>query len=575
MTVDLLRWLEEPSEQRGVYFAGGAADWDFHSHAALAAATRSAAAHVAEHRRPDAPVVAILLPTGPAFLAAFFGTLLAGATPCPLAPPSIMRGEDYTASLTAKLRAAEPGLAIVDAAFRDHVAGAAAAAGLALPVIDLADAPPAAPAQAAAAAELGLLQFTSGSTGRPKGVRVRRENLERNLAMLRDWLRLADEDTFATWLPLFHDMGLIGLMLLPVATGSTLYAMSPEQFLRRPARWLECFGRHGATIGCAPTFGYGYAHARVRDADLEGMDFSRWRIGGVAAERLDAAVMRRFVARLEPLQARPALIVPAYGLAEATLLVAGHAVGELARAVKVDWDDLRFGAEVGILATASVDDAAGIGDGVGWVVASGQTLAGAAVTVADDEGRELPPGHLGEIVVRGGSVADGYIATSTDDHARRFVAGTLRTGDAGFLLGDDLFVVGRIGDSLKVRGRTVYVEELENRLATLPGIDLRRCVTFAGREARGDAVVALVEREPGAWVEPVLRTLAAEVGAAVRVYVLSAPRGAIRRTSSGKPRRRSMWSAFLSRDLGGKIVAESGAISATERVARTATASAA
>lgn len=559
MKIDLLAWLDGPEARRGIRFARPGEDWDRHTWEAMARLVHQAAGRIADERRERGTPVAIVLPTGPEFLAAFFGSLLVGGTPCPLAPPAALQDPRvYADHVAGMLGVADPALVVTAPELAGVVGQATAAAGLERGplVLDLSGDEHAGSGGERAReqpAELALLQFTSGSSGRPRAARVSWENLEANISMMAGWVGAdVESDQLATWLPVHHDMGLIGCMLCPTVVQGETWAMRPEQFIRSPARWLACFGRHGATVGAAPTFGFAYATKRVRDDELEGMDFSRWRVATVGAERIDAGVLARFSERLAPYGFRRSTFVPGYGMAEATLLVTGRHAPEPAPVVRPAWAAMRFGEAVAVDETATLGDHR-VGDGIGWLVSCGSAHPGATVAVVDEDGSPLPGGHLGEVLVGGRSVAWGYHGDDTVGTAR-FVDGVLRTGDAGFLLGGELYVVGRIGDSLKVRGRSLYMEDLEARLARLDGIVRGRCVLFAGAEGEGDALVALVEGVPGDWAAAAARLLADEVGEAVTVHVLCGRRGSIARTSSGKPRRRVMWRQWIDGTLRAKAL---------------------
>jgi acyl-CoA synthetase (AMP-forming)/AMP-acid ligase II len=234
-------------------------------------------------------------------VAAFFGTLIAGGTPSPLAPPLIFRSADeYVSQLTRQLQAASPCLVVSDADLLSVVAGAVETAGLDCPCLALSLAGERRDLRARPPAGLALLQFTAGSSGSPRGVRVSWRNLEAQVAALHQWVRWRQDDSVASWLPLYHDMGLIGMFLCSVVHRAHLWLMRPEQFLRSPASWLACLGRFGATMTGGPTFGYAYTASRVTSAELGGMDFSRWRVAAVGAERVDLAALERFARLVAP-----------------------------------------------------------------------------------------------------------------------------------------------------------------------------------------------------------------------------------------------------------------------------------
>jgi acyl-CoA synthetase (AMP-forming)/AMP-acid ligase II len=385
-------------------------------------------------------------------------------------------------------------------------------------------------------AGLALLQFTAGSSGSPRGVRISWRNLETHIAALHQWVRWRQDDSVASWLPLYHDMGLICLFLCSVVHRAHLWLLRPEQFLRSPASWLACLGRFGATMTAGPSFGYAYAARKVTSAELEGMDFSRWRVAAVGAERVDPAALDRFARLVAPNGFRREAFLPGYGLAEATLALTGTGLGELPALVSADRASLRFGEPVRVLERGCLDPAGDRGRG-DWLVGCGRSLPGIRLWVVDAEGAPLGEGRLGEIVASGPWVAEGYQGAQASGPTR-FAQGQLCTGDAGFLLDGELFVLGRMGDSTKVRGRSLYAEDVEARLAAIPGVPAGRVVVVFGRFDGLDTVAAVVEREPGAWVEPAARRLRSETGRSARVLVLQVPRYAIPRTSSGKPRRR-------------------------------------
>jgi fatty-acyl-CoA synthase len=438
----LLRWLDDPDTDRGIHFADNAGGWSFRSYADLASSVAEAAGRLQDAGLRTGGVICIAVPSGPEFVAAFFGALIAGGTPSPVAPPLIFRSADeYVSQLTRQLQAASPCLVVSDADLQPVVAGAAQATGLDCPCLSLPLAGERCDLRARPPAELALLQFTAGSSGSPRGVRISWSNLETHVAALRRWVRWRRDDSVASWLPLYHDMGLIGMFLCSVVHRAHLWLMRPEHFLRSPASWLACLGRFGATMTASPTFGYAYAASKVTPAELEGMDFSRWRAAAVGAERVDPAALDRFARLVAASGFRREAFLPGYGLAEATLALSGSRLGELPLLVAVDQASLRFGDPVRVLERGCLDPTGG-GRRDDWLVGCGRALPGIRLSIADANGAPLGEGRLGEIVASGPWVAGGYQGAPAGGQTR-FLQGRLYTGDAGFMLDGELFVLGR------------------------------------------------------------------------------------------------------------------------------------
>lgn len=553
---DLLSWLTAPSADRGLRVAGPGGAWSFTSYADLADEVLGFAARLRAVDAPVGAVVTLLATEAKSFVVAFMGTLAAGLTPSPVAPPRAYRTtERYRAHLARIVDAARPAVVVTQHDTREAAEAVCAELGakavlVAAPAaVGAVAADPTAPGDAEvggapvrrAAEDLALLQFTSGSSGNPKGVRVSWGALTANVSAIRDWLRIGPQDVFASWLPLFHDMGLVGAMIMPVASGIDLWLMTPEQFVRSPERWLECFGRNGATVTTAPSFGYSYCARRVKPEQLRGSDFSAWRVAILGAERIDPQGVADFTALLGPHGFDPHALVGAYGLAESTLAVTGVTPGDGSPLLRTANPAAEFGTAI---------EAAGRGvlgpdrAAANWLVGCGSPVGDLRVRIVDDEGRSLPEGHFGEIAVAGSSVADGYL--HADGRLTAFDRADLRTGDGGFLWEGQLYVVGRVADSLKVRGAALFAEDLEAELAGLDGLDAGRLVVLLGSVDGTDHVVLLVEAATAdGWLEPAVNTLLAATGPELTPTVLLGRRGAIERTSSGKPRRRVLWQRLL------------------------------
>ncbi|GAA2573727.1 AMP-binding protein [Actinomadura fulvescens] len=558
----LLDWLEAPDESHGIRLALPGGGWRFHSYAGLATDVRRLAAFLRDRRVPAGTPVSLMLSNPLDFAAGFAGCLLAGLTPSPIATPLTFGGRaQYAEHVAGVLRVARPSLVLADGELYDVAAEAAQAAGFEDALVRLPepadlpepdDAP--APASASGPASLGasgparlggsrpdlaLLQFTSGSSGRPKGVRVTWDNLDENITALRAWSRWGPGDSFASWLPLYHDMGLIGGLLTPLVSQADLWLMTPDQFIRSPLRWLECFGSLGATMTTAPTFGYAYTHRRVREQDIAEMDFSGWRVAICGAERVDAGELAEFTALLRPRGFRSEALMPAYGLAEGTLGVTGVEPDVSSPVVRLGERALTPGEPVRVAETATlgVDRV----KGAGWLTACGPEMRGVRVRIVDEEGVPVPEGSFGEIQIGGSSVAPGY---ATVDGTIDFDQDGWSTGDSGFRLDGHLYVVGRIGDSLKVRGRRVHAEDLEAELARVDGISAGRCAVVFGSHHAVDVAAAVVESSGEGWLEDTVARLRAATSDSVAIAVFKGRRGTIPRTSSGKTRRRFLWNAL-------------------------------
>ncbi len=566
MTMGMLDWLSEPSNTHGIRFARDDGTWDLWSYERLTGAVYGAVEQLRENGVGRLDIIAIVASTGPTFVAAYFATLAVGAVPAPLVPPTLFDEEQqYIRHCSTLIRAASAS-AVTEPSLAETVGRACMQAGCEREplVLDLArTATTLTPSQPAG---LALLQFTSGSSGTPRGVQVTYGNLEANIAMIRDWIDWGPEDAGAHWLPLYHDMGLIGCLLTPAIFQRDLWIMRPEQFVRDPQRWLDCFGRGSAVFTAGPNFCFAYAAKRINPDDLQGSDFSHWRAAIVGAERLDPAALGRFVHLLKPYGFRAETFLPAYGLAEATLAVAGVPTERVPTVIRPVWSKLEVGSRPVITARASLGSAE-VGDGGGWLVGCGEPLPAMSVRILDEDGRAAPAGAVGELEVHGPTVALGYLASASES-VTRFADGGVKTGDLGFLDGEEVFVVGRLGDAVKVRGRTLYAEDLESKLAALPGVPPGRCVVVPGLAQGTHSLVAIVETDAGSWVEPAARVLTREAGRDATVRIFAGARGSILRTSSGKPRRRVIWQALQKRELEARAAARLGCAHRRHLVAR-------
>lgn len=530
----VLGWLDDPAPDRGVRFARRDDGWDVYSYCELAAAAQRTGRGLVASGVAAGAVVALAHQSGPAFVAGFFGALLAGAIPTVLAPPTVMQNPaEYAEHIGGVLAAARPALVVADADLVDRLGPIAArSAGAAVVAPErLPDRAPGRPWPSPP--ETALVQFTSGSSGTATGVAISTTALEANMAAIGQWLRITPEDPTASWLPVHHDMGLIGCLLTPISHRADIWLLRPADFIKRPARYLRCFGVDGARLTAMPSFGLRHIARRVAAHQLAGCDFTAWRAVIVGAERIDAQAMSAVHELLGPLGLSQEAFLPAYGLAEATVAVTGLPLPDRWTSRRVDPRSLVAG---GPVRPAPWPDTGH------EVVGCGAPLAGVQVRVVDDAGAVQPDGHVGEIEVRGASVATGYLDHVETNRATAIDDGRLRTGDAGFMAGGQLYVLGRLGDSIKIRGRTVFAEDVEAALDVL-GAPPRRLIGLLGVHEGAPTAVVVFEKARPEWLVDAPGLLRPHLDGA-QVVVVDAPRGVLCWTSSGKPRRRGLWREF-------------------------------
>jgi fatty-acyl-CoA synthase len=485
--------------------------------------------------------VALVLPTGRDFLGAFFGAQLAGAVPVPLYPPvRLGRLADYHASTAAMVTAARARLVLADAQTHRLLGEVARLSRVELGVREVSSLP-AGDFQPVAVegSSLGVIQFSSGSTSAPKPVGLSHSNLVAQLETLRQRVGPGGEHRVGvSWLPLYHDMGLIGALLSAVYLPGTLVLLSPQDFLVRPALWLRAISRHRGFISPAPNFAYALCLKRVKDEELEGIDLTSWALALNGAEPVSVEVLRRFSARFARWGLRPEALVPVYGLSEASLAVTFSPPRPTPRALPVD---------------AQVLAAEGrIQPGTRELASVGGPVHGVEVCVRDEAGDERPPGAVGRVHVRGPSVMQGYDGMA-DATAAVLRDGWLDTGDLGFEHEGELYLYGRAKDVLVLRGANRAPQEFEEALEGLPGVR-PGCAVALGHvadQAEGEELLMLVEAledAPADLVAQVQAAVAARTQVTPREVVLLTP-GTLPRTSSGKLRRREALRQFLAGTL--------------------------
>jgi fatty-acyl-CoA synthase len=507
----------------------------------VAARARRAAASLAAAGVEPGDRVALVLRTEPAFLDVFFGALLAGAVPVPLYPPvRLGRLDEYVAATARMVRAAGARLLVSGGAARRLLGEVVAEARPALGWLDAAALPRGRRElwRDAAPQDLALVQFSSGSTVDPKPVALTHGALAAHVAALLALLRPTAADALVSWLPLYHDMGLIGGLLGAMSYPGPAVLIAPEHFLARPALWPRAVARHRGTISAAPSFAYAYAAARVADADLAGQDLSCWRVALDGAEPVSLDALHRFAERFGPHGFDAGALVPVYGLSEAALAVTFAPGRRPWRALGVDRDALAVGGEVR--------------EGPRQVASVGVPIPGVEVEVRDGAGAALAERRLGHVFVRSPSLMREYLG-QPEATARALRGGWLDTGDLGFVDGGELFVHGRAKDALIVRGANRAPDEFERALDGVAGLRSGCAVAVACDAGDGEGVLVLAERAsagpPDADVAARARRAVLErTGVAPHEVVLLAP-GTLPRTSSGKMRRGEARRRWLAGEL--------------------------
>ncbi|MFF5024318.1 AMP-binding protein [Streptomyces collinus] len=516
----------------------------------LDARARTVAAALRGRRAAGVPVL-VATDSGPDTVAALLGCLYAGAVAVPVPPPDASRAAaERTAAIAAETDAP---LLLTHSAhapeFSRRLADAGRSAVVCLAVDHLpaaaGDGEPAAPGPG----DTALIQYTSGSTAAPRGVRVTHANLLAVMRALKDALRTDRTARIGGWLPLHHDLGLIGQLLHPLWLGATAVLMPQSLFAADPLRWLREVARHGVTVTAAPDSAYARCLAAVTDADLAELDLGRLAVAVNASEPVSAVTQDAFARRFAAAGLRTGALVAGYGLAEATLLVS---VGgpDPARTTTVCAAALDHGT-----LTPPVP-----GRAVRTVVGCGRPAPDTVRIVDPDTSAVLTDETVGEIWVRGPAVTAGYWRRPTET-AAAFAAvtargehGFLRTGDLGALSDGELYVTGRIKDALLIDGRTLHPQEAERQLART-GAPFGSAVVLAAPAER-EEIVAIQEVHGTGWSTRQLAELAdrvrgrlhGEFGADPGRVVLVRP-GTVRRTTSGKVRRSLMRDLYLRGEL--------------------------
>lgn len=548
------------SETRGFHFVSGRGEDVRLSYAELAAEADRLALKLREAGATPGERIGLIFPDPRDFVVSFFGALRAGLVPVPMYPPLSMGKLDaYMDSATRiLLTAGARRLLVADsmAKLMWALVGSAKLADLHT-VSGLAG--PAKPMELPLPepGDVCFLQFTSGSTSDPKGVVVSHANLMANTrAQAVDGAALDPEtDRLVSWLPLYHDMGLIGFVVTPVVMGMDTWLIPTMSFVRQPNLWMETVHRVGGTISFAPNFAFALAARRATDEHLARWDLSKLRLVGCGAEPIQAGTLRNFHTVFAKAGMPATAALPAYGMAEATLAVSFKPRDNEFRSLRVDAVELCESGRV-------VEVPAEFSGPTQEFVSCGHVLPHHRVDIVDDAGALLGEGVEGELVVYGPSVTAGYYENPAST-AASFVGGGVRTGDLGFVHDGELYVSGRLKDLVILNGKNVHPQSIEWVAAEVPGVRRGNVVAFSRPGENTEELVLAVERSTDGPAPDVLaKAVAAHVqesmGLAVAdVVVIQA--GALPKTSSGKLQRRKTRDHYLAGALGTEGVRTMGA----------------
>ena len=577
--VDILRWRAEhqPNQRAYTFLLDGEREEVHLTYAELDKQARAIAARLQRILRPFATLRAaqaqdtggtgeralLLYPPGLDFIAAFFGCLYAGVVAVPSYPP---RRKRPSPRLQAIVQDAQPAVVLSHSTIRADVMRYPKPALMGLEWLvtdqsghDLAEKqaglwqmPP------ISSESLAFLQYTSGSTATPKGVMLTHGNLLHNFAIIQQGFEVTPNSVGVIWLPPYHDMGLIGGILEPLYVGMQVVLMSPIAFLQKPVRWLQAISRYQATNSGGPNFAYDLCVEKITPRERETLDLSSWEVAFNGAEPIRAETMARFVKAFEGCGFRRETFYPCYGLAEATLIVSGGLKGATPILYQVD--------ESALLENKVVESTDGT-----TLVGCGQSKLGQEIVIVEPESaRRCAEGEIGEIWVKGASVAKGYWRqpekTEATFHAylsppnvgggRGGAGPFLRTGDLGFSLDRELFVTGRIKDLIIIRGRNHYPQDIEltaqeSHMALQPHCGAAFSVQMEGQE-RVVVLFELKRRHRKANVEEVADAIRAAVAQQhqLDLYAVVLIRPArMPKTTSGKVQRHLCRKGFLENTL--------------------------
>ncbi len=496
--------------------------------------------------------VGIMLPTGREFFEVFFGTLFAGGVPVPMYPPLRMSQlEEHLRRQAGILSNSQAVLLIipVEGKMLTTLLGAQIdTLRLACTIDDLREPGVEALVVPRQAEDLAMLQYTSGSTGDPKGVMLSHANLLANVRAMGEAIDATSEDVFVSWLPLYHDLGLIGAWFGSLYFAVPVVIMSPLRFIVRPESWLWAIHRNRATISAAPNFAFELCVKKIEDAAIEGLDLSSLRLVANGAEGVSAETLRRFTERFEPYGFRPEAMAPVYGLAENTVGLAFSAVDQLPIIDRVSRERL---------SKDGVATPAGSGETNPMVfVSSGIPLPGNQVRIVDDLGHEVGERRQGRLEFRGTSATAGYFGNAEKTKAL-IRDGWHDSGDLAYMSGGNIFITGRVKDIIIKGGRNIYPEEIEQAVGDLEGIRKGCVAVFASAdpETGSERLIVVAEaRNRDASVREGLQTLVAEtvsdiLGMPADEVVIAEPH-AVPKTSSGKIRRTTTGELYESGNLG-------------------------
>jgi 1-acyl-sn-glycerol-3-phosphate acyltransferase len=506
-----------------------------------------------EHGVRPRDTVALMLPTGMDFLRSFQGILTAGAIPVPIYPPARLdRLEEYAVRQSAILADAGVKLLITVARARP-IAALLRPSVESLAAVTTADELAGLHASWSAPEGRGgdpaFIQYTSGSTGRPKGVLLTQDNLLANIAAIGAGIDVRPTDVGASWLPLYHDMGLIGTWLFCLVQGLPVSIQSPLAFLSRPERWLWTIHERRATLSPAPNFAFELCARRIPDAALQGLDLSSWRCALNGAEPVNPDTIERFVARFAPHGFRREAMLPVYGLAECSVALTFAPLGRSPRVERIAREPF---AREGRALPAPEDDASAL-----RFVSVGTALPRHEVRLVDDRGDAVPERTVGRLAFRGPSSTPGYFNKAEATAAMTLPGGFLDSGDLAYEAEGEIFITGRKKDLIIKGGRNLVPQEIEEAAASVPGIR-KGCVvafgvTHAASGTESLVIVAETRAKDAAARERLIAAVTDRVSAVVDVppdVVALVPPGAVLKTSSGKVRRAATRELFEGGRLG-------------------------